>query len=156
MNGAESCAEAEPVRRMTPDSVNRKLDSKTEDHVRDAAALSRDELDRRLCALDRSWTIERTLEANASALILVGVGLGLTKSRRWLALSAVVAGFLLEHAVHGWCPPLPLFRVLGVRSRKEIEEERMALKALRGDFGEGVLGGDPAVDPRAALVHIRQ
>jgi hypothetical protein len=43
-------------------------------------------------------------------------------------------GFLLQHAVQGWCPPLPLLRRLGVRTADEINEERYALKALRGDF----------------------
>jgi hypothetical protein len=45
-----------------------------------------------------------------------------------------VATFLLQHALQGWCPPVPLFRSLGVRTASEIDEERYALKALRGDF----------------------
>jgi hypothetical protein len=55
-------------------------------------------------------------------------------NRKWLFLPGVVAGFLLQHAVQGWCPPLPLFRRLGIRTASEIEYERYALKALRGDF----------------------
>ena len=43
--------------------------------------------------------------------------------------------FLLQHAVQGWCPPVPFFRRRGVRTAREIEIERYALKALRGDFG---------------------
>ena len=46
----------------------------------------------------------------------------------------MVGGFLLQHAVQGWCPPVPVFRRLGVRTQTEIDEERYALKALRGDF----------------------
>jgi hypothetical protein len=42
--------------------------------------------------------------------------------------------FLVQHAVQGWCPPLVVLRRRGVRTRREIEEERYALKALRGDF----------------------
>jgi len=51
-----------------------------------------------------------------------------------LILPAVVMIFLFQHAVQGWCPPLPLFRRMGKRTRHEIEEERHALKALRGDY----------------------
>ena len=40
----------------------------------------------------------------------------------------------LQHAVQGWCPPLAVWRRLGVRTQSEIDEERYALKALRGDF----------------------
>lgn len=42
--------------------------------------------------------------------------------------------FLLLHGTKGWCPPLPLFRSYGVRTRSEIEREKYALKYLRGDF----------------------
>jgi hypothetical protein len=55
-------------------------------------------------------------------------------SRRWLALPALVAGFLMQHALQGWCPPLPVLRRLGFRTQREIDQERYALKALRGDF----------------------
>jgi hypothetical protein len=54
--------------------------------------------------------------------------------RKFLYLPAVVAGFLLQHAVQGWCPPVPLFRRMGFRTQSEIDHERYALKALRGDF----------------------
>jgi hypothetical protein len=33
-------------------------------------------------------------------------------------------------------PPIPLFRRLGVRTAREIERERYAIKALRGDFDD--------------------
>ncbi len=37
-------------------------------------------------------------------------------------------------AVQEWCPPVPVFRRLGVRTCQEIDEEKYALKILRGDF----------------------
>ena len=53
-----------------------------------------------------------------------------------IALPIAVAGFLLQHAVQGWCPPVPVMRRLGFRTEREIDAERTALKALRGDFRE--------------------
>ena len=53
--------------------------------------------------------------------------LGATIDRRWLLLSGTVLGFLLLHATRGWCPPLPLLRAAGVRTRGEIDEEKFAL-----------------------------
>ncbi len=47
---------------------------------------------------------------------------------------AIVAGFLLQHAVQGWCPPVPIFRRMGIRTAREIDSERYALKIIRGDF----------------------
>jgi hypothetical protein len=75
------------------------------------------------------------LETNAAALVLTGTLLGLFVDKRFLAAPLVVSTFLLQHAVQGWCPPVPFFRSRGVRTMREIDEERYALKALRGDFG---------------------
>jgi hypothetical protein len=54
--------------------------------------------------------------------------------RRLLLLPLAVCEFLAQHALQGWCPPLPVFRRAGVRTQREIERERYALKAMRGDF----------------------
>lgn len=85
----------------------------------------------RLEELEREWDIERVLEANAAAASLLGLSLGAFVHKRWYLFPAVVAGFLFQHAVQGWCPPLPLFRKLGVRTAWEIEEERRILEARR-------------------------
>jgi hypothetical protein len=77
------------------------------------------------------------LEANAASIALSGTALGLFLDRRFLVLPALVMAFLLQHALQGWCPPAPLLRRLGVRTSSEIEAERYALKAVRGDFSGG-------------------
>ena len=58
----------------------------------------------------------------------------MTVSRKWLVLTGAVLGFLFQHAVSGWCPPVPVLRRLGFRTRGEIDREKFALKAMRGDF----------------------
>jgi hypothetical protein len=92
------------------------------------------EIDARLCELEREWDIERTLEVNGSVLAMAGLALGVTRSARWLLLPAAVVTFCLQHGLQGWCPPLPLFRRMGVRTQREIDEERYALLVLRGDY----------------------
>ncbi len=72
---------------------------------------------RRLAELDREWDIERTLEANAAALGLLGLSLGATVNRKWFVLPAIISGFLLQHALQGWYPPVEVFRRLGYRTR---------------------------------------
>ncbi len=88
----------------------------------------------RLAELDREWDTERILELNASLFALSGVLLGKFVNRKWFFLSIAVTGFLAQHALQGWCPPLAVLRHWGVRTRKEIEQERNALKTARGDF----------------------
>ena len=118
----------------TEDDANRRIERRTAASVA-WHARHPERIDRRLRELDREWDIERTLEANAATLALAGTLLGLFVDRRFLALPAAVAVFLLQHALEGWCPPVPFFRRRGVRTMREIDEERFALKALRGDFG---------------------
>jgi hypothetical protein len=134
----------------TPQRYNEAIRRETEQNVARYAA-DPAAIERRLAELDREWDIERTLEANAATLALVGVGLGAFVDRRFLVLPGLVCGFLLQHALQGWCPPVPLFRHLGVRTASEIDEERYALKALRGDFRQA-----PAVGDRAAAAQALQ
>jgi hypothetical protein len=130
----------------TAAEINRRIQYETENRVR-AFAAHPAEIERRLLELDAEWDIERLLEANAATLAFVGVVLGAAIDRRWLALPALVTGFLFQHAVQGWCPPIPVLRRRGFRTAREIEIERIALKALRGDFGR--FGSDDEGDIRA-------
>lgn len=125
----------------TASCVNEAIRQRMRENVARIAAQGHEAIDRRLEELDQEWDIERTLETNAAAAALVGLGLGTFVDRRFYAIPAAVAGLLLQHALQGWCPPVPVFRRLGVRTASEIDEERYALKALRGDFRE-VASGD--------------
>ena len=135
---------AERVRQSTTEDINRWIDLQTEARVQESAERP-EAIGKRLRELDGEWDVERTLEANAASLALLGLALGRWSDRRFLALPAVVVGFLLQHAVQGWCPPLPILRRLGFRTRSEIERERAALKALRGDFDQ--VHEPPSMDP---------
>lgn len=115
------------------DCVNRRIRLDTDERVA-YLALNRDLIPARLRELDREWDIERAIEANASVLAFTGLVLTVTRGLRWLVLPIAVTSFLFQHAIQGWCPPVPILRRLGFRTASEIEEERMALKALRGDF----------------------
>jgi hypothetical protein len=136
----------------TSDRTNADIEEKTRERLR--ACASRPEgIPARLAELEREWDIERTLEANAATLALIGTVLGAFLDRWFLAIPIVVTIFLLQHALQGWCPPLPILRALGFRTSREIAEERTALKSLRGDF-EGVTAPGWA-DPDAVWVAVR-
>jgi len=114
--------------------INASIRRKTENNIAYFASGGSDAITRRLAELDQEWDIERMLETNAATATLIGMTLGITVSKKWFVLPAAVAGFLLQHAVQGWCPPLPILRRMGFRTASEIDYERYALKALRGDF----------------------
>ncbi|MDB5811103.1 MAG: uncharacterized protein JWN94_3225 [Betaproteobacteria bacterium] len=125
---------ADRVRANTSVHVNRHIDEVIESRVRGYAQRSPAAISERIGQLEREWDIERMLQFNASVASFTGLALGITQRRSWFLLPGIVLPFLFLHAVQGWCPPLPVLRKLGVRTRSEIERERYALKALRGDF----------------------
>ena len=122
------------IRNNTSDEVNKELDRQAAVRVREFADLSDEELTTKISELDHEWDIERMLQTNASVIGLAGLALGLAVNKKWLAVPGVVLPFLFQHAIQGWCPPVPIFRRLGFRTRKEIDREKFALKYLRGDF----------------------
>lgn len=142
---------AERVPAHTSQDINRQIQSRMVRRVRYYADRPQD-IPARLRELDEEWDIERAIEANAAALAFAGVALGSMGNRRWYLLPAAVTAFLFQHAIQGWCPPVPILRRLGFRTADEINQERSALKALRGDF-DHVAGSTDKAD--AALKAVR-
>jgi len=136
------------VERSTAEEINARIESQTIENVRRACERPH-MITLRLAELDKEWDTERLLEANAATVTLITLGLGFTVSPKWFRFPVVVAGFLLQHAIQGWCPPLPVFRRLGVRTAREINIERTALRILRGDFHHST------EDPREAVAMAR-
>jgi hypothetical protein len=125
---------ADRVPQHTDAEINEQIRQTTAANVACYATAGPAAISRRLSELDEEWDIERAVEANAATVSLIGLALGATSDRRWFLLPAAVAGFLLQHALQGWCPPIPVLRRLGFRTATEIEEERQALKVIRGDY----------------------
>jgi len=124
------------VRANTAAEVNRRIEEEAQRRVTRFAGRTAPAISRRIEELDAEWDMERYLEMNASALALTGTLLGLFVNKKFLAIPCIVLPFLFQHSVQGWCPPIPILRRRGVRTRKEIDAEKYALKALRGDFAD--------------------
>lgn len=119
----------------TSESANQRIWQDTQDNIDYYTRQGRRVINERLEELDAEWDIERTLEANAAAVSLIGLTLGATLNKRWFLLPTAVSLFLLQHAIQGWCPPLEVFRQMGVRTSAEIDRERHALQSeLRNRF----------------------
>jgi hypothetical protein len=122
------------VRENTSESINQQIDSKMMADLRNYANKNSEEITKRIHHLNKEWDIERWLETNASIIAFVGVLLGFFVNIYWLILPSIILIFLFQHAVQGWCPPVPIFRRLNVRTQKEIDREISVLKFIRGDF----------------------
>jgi len=146
-------ATATRVERATQPALNERIRMQTDARVARLEGSEPVEIHARLDQLDHEWDIERVLQLNASSLVMIGVALGYACDRRFLLLPAAVLAFFAQHALQGWCPPIPLFRRRGVRTSREIERERFAIKALREDFDDVPPMGsaDPGTRAGAAL-----
>ncbi len=141
---------------QTDEQINRRIQEQIRRNVAHYSGCSVELIDARLKELDEEWDVERALELNAAALATSSIVFGLCGRKRWFLLAGVVTAFLAQHALQGWCPPLPLLRRMGMRTSHEIDRERYALKALRGDFEglelDGKALGQEQVDAVLAAV----
>ena len=122
------------VRRHTPPRLNHRIDQAMMKRIMEYARKSPEEIGARITELDREWDLERVVETGAGTVALTGVLLSGMKSRKWLMISAVTLGALLQHSLTRRSLPIKALRALGVRTRREIDAEKYALRVLRGDF----------------------
>jgi hypothetical protein len=138
------------VEQSTQPDINERIRRITEVKLTEAGA-NRASIDRRLRELDEEWDMERALQTNFAIVNLLSITFGALAARPWFVISGIAGGFMLEHALKGWCPPLPILRRFGFRTAREIAHERYALKALLGDF-RGSDAAHPSQAMKAAAV----
>lgn len=123
------------VRKAGPDSVNESIDRHLMDRLHHLSPQSQEAIDQRLAELEQEWSFDRLMGAQAAVVGLSGLWLAATDDRGWVGMSAFSLLMLLLYALFGWCPPVQTLRRFNIRTEQEINLERYALKAMRGDFG---------------------
>lgn len=118
----------------TDPKINAEIRNQTVRNLNIFKNCSEPDISERIRSLSQEWDTERVLEVNASMLVLLSSYLGIKTGRIWFLLTGAAAVFMLQHALQGWCPPLPFIRKWGVRTADEIYAEKTALKLMRGDF----------------------
>jgi hypothetical protein len=134
MSNYSELVRGDKVRANTPPEINQAIDIEIAAMVRFYANKTDYEIDKRIEELDKEWDIGRIIEIRASTVSLIGIILGLKRSKTWLILPTIASACLIQYAVQGWCPPVYILRRFGFRTRQEIDLEKYVLKALRGDF----------------------
>ena len=93
-----------------------------------------DLINQRVADLNQEWDIERITVIVVSVISLCGMGLAAFVHINWLMLSALITLFLIQDVIWGKGLFHMLLRRFGKRGLLEIQSERHALKALRGDY----------------------
>ncbi len=146
-------SETDRVRRNTPEEILRRIEEQTEHNIEYYSAQPGPVIRERIDELRREWSVERYLQVNASSVGLTTALLGLASSRKWALLTCTALGFFLYHALRGFDPPLPALRRLGIRTRREIDREIYALKAVLGEFSKVVVEHPHSTVPAKELLH---
>lgn len=128
--------ESDRIRANTSEEINRRIDRYTEDNIRYYASQNEAAITERIDELENEWDVDRLVQASVSGVSLMSIFMGVIGSKKWWLIATAAVGFLGNHAVSGWCPTAALCRRLGFRTRQEIDREKYALKALRGDFDD--------------------
>ena len=108
--------------------------SRLEDSLATVVQAGHEAIDARLRDLEGEWSVGRMVKATTGVLILGGVGLAIFVNP-WLAILPAVGGLMLAQNLYSrnsWLGES--FAGMGFRTSVEIDHERMALKAIRGDF----------------------
>lgn len=125
------------IREHTSPAVNEKIDTLTNATLVATLRAGPEAIQRRLTKLDSEWDVDRALMVNFALVGGAAFAAGITRytaspvlgprRKGFLYFFGTQLAFLLVHGVVGWCPPLVVFRRLGVRTKGEIEGERHVL-----------------------------
>ena len=105
-----------------------------QDRLAACAAEGHGAIDARLEQIEDEWTAGRMVKATLGVAILAGFALATLHDPYWLLLPAVVGGLLLQYVFFRGGVLAKAFGRLGYRGGKEFDDERFALRTLRGDF----------------------
>ena len=95
-----------------------------------------EDIEVRLDELDQEWDLNRLLQVAGAGLSLGGVAMGFLFGRKWFLLPGIAGWLMLQYGLKQEVPPIPFLRKLGIRTSGEIDQERSALLAMRGEERE--------------------
>jgi len=105
-----------------------------QDRVACCAAEGAEAINDRLNTLEAEWTAGRMAKATLGVVIFAGFALATLHDPLWMILPAVAGALLLQYVFWRGGLLTEFFCKLGFRSSTAIDEERYALRTLRGDF----------------------
>src|SRR3954447_15082897 len=109
---------------MSDSSESIDSESRTWDNVRFYGSLGKEGLTERIRSLDDEWDAEKFVLVALSGTSLFGMVMGLVGSRLWRVLTWTSLPLLFLAGQEKWRPSEGILKTLGLRSRREIYEEK--------------------------------
>ncbi len=116
-----------------PRAMDRRVEAAIGAQLR-ACAGSRRRIARRLRELEEEQDLESVLESRASLVASLGFMAGALVNRRLPSVPVSWTASLVRLAATSWLPMVTLLRRMGLRTSREIEIERVALRLMLGDL----------------------
>ena len=117
-----------------PEGLTERDRQRIEDRLHHVAFGGQPAITQRLAELDEEWSAGRVAKIVVASGILIGLAAAVLVSWWWLAVPVALGLVLLHYLLSRDGLLTGALKKLGLRSSVEIEHERFALKALRGDF----------------------
>ena len=116
------------VRNHSPKLFTKAIDTQTDYVLKKTIERGPIAIRERLIELDKEWDIDRILMLTYSGAMTAQIVWSARLKKKHFFWSAFIqTSFLFFYATYGWCPPVPLLRKLGFRTRFEIQAEREEL-----------------------------
>lgn len=120
------------VRNIAPAGIKQRNNEKTVSNITKFMNEDISTIQKRIRLLEREWDVERIVKLQAAVTVLGSTYLGFKICKKWFVLAGIEGLFMLQQALLRESLPSMAFRILGVRTEEEIEEERNILHALLG------------------------
>jgi len=130
-----------------PRAVDRRIEAAIGAQLHYCAG-NRRRIARRLRELEEERDLESVLESKASLVASVGFMAGALVNRRLPSIPVSWTASLVRLAATSWFPMVAWLRRMGLRTSREIEIERIALRLMLGDLERlpGTLGSRRLAD----------
>jgi hypothetical protein len=119
---------------VCPDGLTERDRQHIEDRLHRVAFDGQPAITKRLAELDDEWSAGRVAKLGIASGILIGLAAAVVVNWWWLAVPVALGLLQLQYLGSREGLLTRALKKMGLRSSVEIEHERFALKALRGDF----------------------
>jgi len=115
-------------------ALEQSLNRRTEHNIHVYSVQSGQDISFHIGELQREWSLERSVEAGAAGLAMLGLILGAFASPAFLIIPIIIVGFALAHSVWRYRPDFTRLPKQGLRTQREIDAEIFAMRFMRGEL----------------------
>ncbi len=131
------------------------LNRRTEHNIHVYSVQSGQDITYHIGELRNEWSLERSVEAAAAGIAMLGLILGAFASPVFLIFPIIIVGFALAHSIWRYRPDFAKLPKQGLRTQREIDAEIFAMRFMRGELSYLPTASDRALIAERAIAATR-